>query len=263
MLLCLLQHKQKGNSYLLQQEPTTYYLPKGFSGGTCSHLTCSDNQSALVQPFFSNSKPSSNTDHFERARAKVEEKLLEQSSASRSAADARVETLRFQGPAVCLEIMVPHPPALSHDPLAEVIKKNKPKPAHVKSTRTELCRVFLQEGKAKIENWRNVQKQTWCQEWIQWSNRLRRLRHQRIQVHQSSIGAQKRLGGFPSCTLFAWCHAWVLGIKEIRTCGTAMLRWQSGTWFSWNTREKQNFSLIYILKQRKPWSLWQQKGFKI
>lgn len=143
MLPCLLQHKQKGHSYLLPQEPTTYYLPKGFSGGTSSHLTCSDNQSALAQPFFNNPKPPSNTDYFERARAKVEEKLLEQSSASRSAADARGETLRFQGPAVCLETMMPHPAALSHDLLAEVIKKNKPKPAYVKSNRTELNKVFL------------------------------------------------------------------------------------------------------------------------
>lgn len=73
----------------------------------------------------------------------MEEKLLEQSSASRSAADARVETLRFQGPAVYLETMMPHPPALSHDLLAEVIKKNEPKPADVKSNRSELYSVFL------------------------------------------------------------------------------------------------------------------------
>jgi len=54
----------------------------------------------------------------------VQKNLLEQSSASRPAADARVETLRFQGLAVCLEATMPHPPTLSHDLLAEVIKKN-------------------------------------------------------------------------------------------------------------------------------------------
>lgn len=81
-----------------------------------------------------------------------------------------------------------------------------------------------------------MQKPTWCQEWVQRSNRLWWLRHQRIQVHQGSIGAQEGLWGFPGRALFAWCPTRVLGFKEIRTRGTAVLRWQSGTWFSCNTK---------------------------
>lgn len=54
----------------------------------------------------------------------------------------RVATLGFQGPAACLETMLSHPPALSHDLLAEVIQKNKPKPANVKSNGIELMQSF-------------------------------------------------------------------------------------------------------------------------
>lgn len=58
------------------------------------------------------------------------------------AADTRVETPGFQGPAACLETMLSHPPALSHDLLAEVIQKKKPKPANVKSNGIELMQSF-------------------------------------------------------------------------------------------------------------------------
>lgn len=100
------------------------------------------------------------------------------------------------------------------------------------------------EGKAKIKMWRTVQKPTWCQEWVQWSYRLWWLRHQRIQVHQGSVGAQEGLRGFAGCALFAWCPTRVLGLKEIRTRGTAVLRRQSGTWFSCNNTKGQTKLLV-------------------
>lgn len=79
----------------------------------------------------------------------MEEKLIEQSSVSRSAADTRVETLHFQGLAACPETMPPHLPALSHDLLAEAVKKNQPKPAYIKSNRTEYAGFSYRKGKLK------------------------------------------------------------------------------------------------------------------
>lgn len=76
----------------------------------------------------------------------MEEKLFEPSLSQQIRCKRRN---CFQGPAVYLVTILPHPPALSHDLLAEAIKKNKPKIVYIKPKRTELCRVFLQEGKVK------------------------------------------------------------------------------------------------------------------
>lgn len=135
-------------------------------------------------------------------------------------------------------------PAVAHDLLVEVTKKTKPKSPSCNSNSSELCRVFLQEGKAPTKTWRIVQKPTWCQEWVEWSNRLWWLGHQRIQVHQGSVGAQEGLWGFPGRALFARGPTRVLGLKEIRTRGTAVLRRQSGTWFSCNNTKGQTKLLV-------------------
>lgn len=120
----------------------TYHSPSRFSGGTCSRLTCSDNQSVLAQTFLiTKSLPLTQMLLREQVqkwkKACLNKTLAQQISCRHRGRNSRLST------AARLETTLSHPSAPSHDLLAETIKKNKPKMAYIKPNGNELCRVFL------------------------------------------------------------------------------------------------------------------------
>lgn len=66
---------------------------------------------------------------------------------------------------------------------------------------------------------------TWCQKRIEGLGWWCRFGHQGVQVHQGCIRAQEGLRCFPGTARLAGGRSQRLRLKEVRTCGSAVLGW--------------------------------------